>query len=459
MARGLALVAVLAVLQTSSAAACGLAIERYEYARPPEVAPVIRKLNRFLLARGVTIDGELLWDDFRRLPAVVDEELTVRKLADALEAAYKEWWRGNFKKADPLLDTVVQQVRDNPGIATEVDALPELLTKVYVARAMRRLDNGDKNGAIESMMQLITDIPEHPAVRSQFGPEAEKQYNEALKRQRVVKRGKFVVRVSNPLARIFINEIERGKDGVFKGELPVGDYRIFVRVGAKGYRFDSHVYDGTANTVEINWDHQLALVTTREWVGMIIRPDQKDRELEFMSETSRYLGTEVAVIGFRKTAKHRYLTGEVYNDAYKRFVRDGEIVLDDDQMDERMAAFAQFLCDGEPSPLVTLGIGASDEDRRPRSVSRGGEPPASTYIAWLAGGAMLVAGVSLIAADYENPQECADPPCKGRYGWPLAGVGLGVFALGFVFDIRAHRAVASVVPSGSGAMASVGWSF
>lgn len=463
---GALLICTLAVLTTFHHAHAGVGIERYDRARPADAGPVIQKFEHYTMKYGTAITGERLWRGLLRFPAVQDESITTRMIAEKLDEAHRKWRRTDNAGAKLDVEQALAWSHDNPGTSIRITSWPELVTRAYVTLAMIATDAKDKAGARGWMIRLKTEIPDHAAIRTKFGEDAEKLYNEALKTGRALERGKLIVRASSPSARIFINEVHRGNEGVFQGELPIGEYRIVVDDAGSMYRFDRTVVANDATELKVDLAFHRVLVASREWVGVIVPPELQVREDQILGEVSFWIqSTTYFVLSVRKDQTHRYLTGTVFTQGRGKG-RAGEIVLGDAQEDARMEAFAAFLEKGASSPLISTAIGASKTSvatrvrtLTPATGTRRPVPPYSVA-AWIVGAGLLAFGGALVYGHVEDSTCLA--PCDMRYGIPMAVVGLGLYVSGFyVAHRRTQRAKRSafVAPARGGALAGIGWSF
>lgn len=451
----------------------GVGIERYESARPAEAAPVMRKFERFTMKHGTAITGERVSPNVARSSGVKDKNVTPRMITDKLDEAHRKWRRTDNAGAKLDVEQALAWTRDNTATAIQISSLPELLTRAYVTLAMIAADANDKKTARSWMTRLKAEIPDHPAIRAKFGPDAEKLYNEALKAESAIAHVKLIIRVSNRRARIFVNEVERGSEGVFEGELPIGEYRIFVTADGVGYRFDRELFADAPMELKVDWDFQRSFVATPEWVGLIVPPALKAKETDFLKHASQWIqSTSFYVLSLRVEGAHRYLTGEVFTNPIG-VERAGEILLDDAQEDARMEAFAAFLEKSTPSPLIVVQRGAIKEAPKPLPAPVAEAPfvpsdgvPIYSIGAWIVGGAALVAGATSFFDAKAGSTDCTFIRCK--YGLPVGAVGLGVFLSGMAWwnyrDYRdrkraARGGTAFIAPSDHGGLVGYAGSF
>lgn len=451
----------------------GVGIERYESARPADAGPVMRKFERFTMKHGTAITGERVSTSIARSSGVKDKNVTPRMITDKLDEAHRKWRRTDNAGAKLDVEQALAWTRDNSATAIQIASLPELLTRAYVTLAMIAVDANDKKTARSWMTRLKAEIPDHPAIRAKFGPDAEKLYNEALKAASTIAHGKLVVRASNRRARIFINEVERGSEGVFEGELPVGEYRIFVTADSIGHRFDREVSAAAPTELKLDWDFQRSFVATPEWVGLIVPPTLKAKETDYLKQASQWIqSTSFYILSLRVEGAHRYLTGAVFTNPIG-VERAGEILLDDSQEDARMEAFAAFLEKSTPSPFIVVERGAIKETPEPLPAPVAEAPfvpsdgvPIYSIGAWIVGGGAIVIGATSFFDAKAGSTDCTFVQCK--YGLPVGAVGLGVFLSGMAWwnyrDYRdrkrtARGGTAFIAPSAHGALVGYAGSF
>jgi hypothetical protein len=467
--KGLQIVAscalVLAVALASPPVEANSGIEWYEpgQERPADMTRIMRKYESFTNKYGAAIvpPRALL----RRFPGVSDPALTVQKILERFEGAKKKLMNTDVNGARADLTEALGWVRDNPATAAKISGLSLVLTRAYVMMAMIEDDARNKKAAFRWMLRLHNTIPNHPALGENYGDDAEKLYDAALKADARAAHGKLIVRVNNPGARIFIDGIERGTGGAFEGVFPVtegkdDEYRIYVEVGANGYAFDSAVRGDRDEILEIDWDFQRSLVETADYVALIIPPELKAREQDFLSWVGKQVNrSSYSLISVRTSGDRRYLTGKVYF-TKAGFRQTGEILLDDGKEDERMAAFAAFLENGTNSPLVSVSGGLAK--RLPAAESRPAEFSSGPPLFIIGGGGFVVMGGVALAISQLHEPGCPKDQCV-PIGLAMAGVGAVGIAVGVIWHLReskpASRPPVTIAPTRGGVMAGMGWDF
>ncbi|MBX3157751.1 MAG: hypothetical protein KF773_17415 [Deltaproteobacteria bacterium] len=425
---------------------------------------MMRKFERFTMKYGSVIvppRGRLR----QRFPGIDDPAITVPKIVEKFEEAKRRLLNTDVTGARADLNEVLGWIRDNPATATKVPKLSVLLTRAYVTLAIMEEDARNKKAALRWMSHLHSTIPDHPAIGEKYGQDAETLYNAALKAGARTPHGKLIVRVTHPRARIFIEGIERGSGGRFEGSFPVPEdnasLRIYVEVDGTGYAFERSVLKHYDMDLDVDWDLHRSLVETKDYVALIIPPELKARERELLDMTALQVSSSTYyLLGLRKAGDQRYLTARVYTAGFG-FQRQGEILLDDEQEDERMAAFAAFLERREFSPLVTLGIGRSES--KPATAPTYVKPfsHSAAFGVVIVGGVLILGGGGLGALSRFAPDECADFPCT-TVGIAMAGVGV-VGVVGAIWwharNGKRSSPPVTIAPARGGAIVGVGWDF
>lgn len=468
--------AALAVVAPGRDVVAGSAIEVYEGTeRPAELTPILRKLDRFTLKQhGTSVSSERQWLEIGRLPGIQDSAVTSSKIQAKLDDADAKMRSTDYKLAREYLMTALQWIAENPSTAVRIPILDELLTRAYVTFALLETEANNKKAAIEWMIRVKATIPNHASIRTKFGGDAEALYNEAAKQDLKRPSGALTVNVTNPKARIFIDEIERGAGGYFTGTFPARDqaYRIYVEADGVGYRFDRTISaDGRASTLDIDWEFERALVATPEWIGLKIPARLKQRQREFLDAVSaRISSTTFYVLGLRTGKTQRHLTARVYSKALG-FRCSGEILLDDAQEEARMKQFADFLDSCAFSPLVQVwhGEAAREEAPRPpppRAHSSPSEPSLELAAVLVGSGIGLVLGGTTLVVVDEEPRLLPDQAYRHPAPWGFAMLAVGVVVGGYgtyrLLDAgtpSAPRRSVTLVPNEGGVMATSAWRF
>ena len=302
--------------------------------------------------------------------------------------------------------------------------------------------------------------------RAEFGPEAEKLYGAARAALEASARGGLSVDAGRPDARIYLNEVGRGRGGTFDGDLWPGTYRILVEVSGVGRRYTATVEPGRRTRLEIDWETDARFTATAQWIGFVWPRGAHDRTAQLAQRFARGNALDDAiVVGIVHRGAHRYVIGHTYRRESGVLERVGSIQLGEPGEPgaadaAKLAALADYLSNGERAGEV---VRVGEPPWRP---PRGSRAPvwasAAVAIAALGAGGYLVAIDSRGTCGAPPPAQCPRLHDTARLGWTLVGGGVAAIGFGvswYVARTRPRAPSIAVQRSATGSFATMAWSF
>jgi hypothetical protein len=470
--RSLGRLLVIGVLVGSSREATAqmtLLIESYADERPPDADRVLAPLRDRLQRRGTATTAAAiaaLLGHQLPLPGAAEPTLTAAELAERVHLGFASAARGDYRLAIRQLEAALASARESPSIVVADASAPAWLTRALAGLAFARGRMGDLDGAAEAMAEQLRSFPEHPVMRNELGPEAEKLYGATRRALEAAPRGSLLVDVSEPGARIYVNEVGRGRGGTFAGALLPGTYRILVEASGTGRRYTARVRAGETTRLSIDWDVDARLVATPRWVGCVWPRGAQDGTARLAQRLARGGAADgVIVVEIVRRGERRFTTGRVYRRAAGSPARAAEIELGGRDA-ERLVALADYLAGGERTDEAVRILGDPGRDH-----ARG-----SRALVWASAGVAAAAlGTGAYLLHLDGRGTCGAIPieqCPRLYdtaplGWTLIGGGIAAVALGASWYAAhaAHAAHAARGPaltlgrSRAGTFAALAWSF
>lgn len=436
-----------------------------------QTAPALAELRRELGRRQVTVDPAQIHElrnEQLPLSGRWDPELSLRALSAELDAGVRAYLRGQFDRAEQTLEAALALAHRNPALVVSDASSRRRLTQALASLALARQRQGDRAGALAAMAEQVRSFPELPVTLQDFGGRGEALYAAARGELERGPRGGLVIDVSDPDARIYINEHGRGRGGTFSSDMFPGAYRVLVMVGAHSrlYRITVHAHEQTR--LAIDWAMDADFASSPSWIGF---SPSAPRQLRAHRHLARRLAfNDAIVVGCDGEGAERVLWGAVYERGSGRELRRGAVVLGigigvgaRDKMDR----FAAFLASGRyarefSSPLAALAVVPS---RREMEITTSAQIPLST---WIFGGVGLAAvgGGTYLALSNRDPCPTCERDARSSL-LAIALLGSGIVSLGVAtfLTIDARRpparrhAALGLLPLHRGGFATLGWQF
>ncbi|MBP9086903.1 MAG: hypothetical protein KBG15_12335 [Kofleriaceae bacterium] len=373
------------------------------------------------------------------LAAVSDPTVTTKDLFVQIESGYSLWLRGEFAAAEAQLNAAMRAVGRNPGTVVADAAFRSAITRGLVGLALSRKRRKQAAGAVEAMTELIRSLPEQPVTTAEFGPEAERFYQQIRRNLDSAPRGRLIVDVTRSNAQIFINEQGRAKGAAFSADMLPGRYRIMVQVAGEARRYVVVIRGNAETRLLIDWDASQYVHSTP--AGLMVKLPRGTSAAagavtrRFLQAAGHHVGTFV-VLAVTPTATGLTLVGSVVDIESAKVLRRAQILLRRDNR-QRARQLAAYLASGASGQ----GVERVDSET---TVGRAAEPeaPAPKEAEFAPVAVSPAASVARIAldSDAEFPDRVgAAPAIVGRseqrvrrsgYAWWAAGTG--VLAVGAV---------------------------
>ena len=366
---------------TTAAASSMILLEVHDGPRADWTDATLRAVRHALRTRDVVVEPRALAELRNELlPGAGrwDEELTLPELIAQLEAGVRSYLRGSFLAAEQQLEAALAVAHRNPALVVSDATSRQWMTQALASLALARVRLGKRTAALEALAEQIRSYPEQPVTRAAFGSRGELLYGDARRALEAGPRGGLLIDVSDPNARIYINEYGRGRGGTFASDVFPGSYRVLVMVGGQARLYRVAVHGNEQTRLLIDWSADGAFISCRAWVGL--RLPARDRALRAARTRAiaRRLAFHDAIfVGVDAGAEGPTLWGVVHEKATGRRLRSAALPLTGRAAAE-LQSFAAFLAAGDlPTPLPSAGERAPGPPRAPRNQRDAPYNPAS----------------------------------------------------------------------------------
>lgn len=349
---------------------------------------VLARLREALRAQQVVVDPRAIAElpnEILPLTGAWDEELTLAALTAQLDSGVRAYLRGQFKPAAAQLEAGLALARRNPALVVRDATSPRWLTQALVSLALTKQRLRDRAGARAAMAEQVRSFPELPVTLADYGSRGEALYLEVRGELETGPRGSLLIDVSDPDARIYVNERGRGRGGAYAADVLPGAYRVLVVVGAESRLYRVTVHANEQTRLQIDWSEDARYRVSPRWAGM--EPVERyagrgsggdggrGRDGDGGEQARQRLGRRLAfsdaiVVGIGEERGERWIWGAVYERGSGRRLRRGELRGDE------LLRFAEFLRSGRyarsfraPSALFPLARRAAAETGEPRAAS------------------------------------------------------------------------------------------
>jgi hypothetical protein len=427
-------------------------------------APALARLREELGRREVVVSpAEIreLRNEQLPLSGRWDEALTSRNLSAELDAGVRAYLRGQFKAAEHKLEAALALAHRNPALLVSDATSRQRLTQALASLALARLRSGDRAGALEAMAEQVRSFPELPVTLQDFGSRGEALYAAARQTLERGPRGGLVIDVSEPDARIYINEHGRGRGGAFSSDMFPGTYRVLVMVGAQSRLYRISVHADEQTRLAIDWPLDAAFVSSPEWIGLAAAEPHQLRAHRHLAR--RLAFNDAIVVGCDRLESEPVLWGAVYERGSGRELRRGAIASRDAQ---KLHRFAEFLVSGRYAREFSLPISALAKDAI--AVPPSTEEVSIPTVTWVFGGvglAAIGAGTYLALSNGASCDACDRGARTSLLAIALIGSGAVSLGVATFLTIDAWRAPApgsaalGILPLRRGGFATLGWHF
>ncbi len=456
----------------------------------------LARLREALRAQQVVVDPRAIAElpnEILPLTGAWDEELTLAALTAQLDSGVRAYLRGQFKPAAAQLEAGLALARRNPALVVRDATSSRWLTQALVSLALTKQRLRDRAGARATMAEQVRSFPELPVTLADYGSRGEALYLEVRGELEAGPRGSLLIDVSDPDARIYVNERGRGRGGAYAADVLPGAYRVLVVVGAESRLYRLAVHANEQTRLQIDWSEDARYRVSPRWAGLEAvgrranqgnrdggdgdddGDDDGDGDGDAGERARERLGRRLAfsdaiVVGVGEARGERWIWGAVYERGSGRRLRRGELRGDE------LLRFAEFLRTGRyarsfrasrgrlplwrgaatpDAPGAALAsphrgeerhvpkAASAEEARRARSAQQAARAPDR----WNGIGAIAFAGIGLaglaggtVRALELTKRSC--PPCEGDRSpaRAIALIGGGVVSLGVAtfFAVEHH---------------------
>jgi hypothetical protein len=442
-----------ATLLATSTANADAVFETYAGPRPV-YADQVTNLIRGIFSKELTGNiarPELLIAALHHVPqpGVADTNLTSRALFDRLEIGVRDALTGtDFKAAATALDSALATAFANDGVYVAEPSARSEITRAQVQLGISRNRIGDRAGALDVFGDLARSSNGQPL--HGYGPEAERDYGEALATLLRQPRGKLLISVSEPDAQIFVDEDGAGRGGTYTSDVIPGQYRVTVMFHAQALHYDIAVEQGHETKLEIDWDLETHLVVSPLWVGVqLAAPTDADHMARYARGLAHLTGRDqVALFGITEACDHVVVTGtRIDATSSTDQARTAHVILDNNHDRDILRTLARYLVLGQTSPTVFLP-GMRDTCEPAPVVVAAPRPPQRhlwpTYAAGAAGALAIATGAYLVNLDgtgtcgAQLPVQCPRVYNTAPLGWSTVGAGVVAIGFGVVWLVTHH---------------------
>jgi hypothetical protein len=379
------------------------------------VGPVLRELERRgFVSRPMSI--RKLLGGRAPLPGILDRGMSADDIAALSDRGFDAFTQAEYKDAVAALATAVELIKRNPGLDMLDTGHAHSAFRAFVGLALSQSKLGDIAGSTETIIELIRTFSTQAVDRAEYGPEAQQLYSAAQKQVQGMVRGKLVVTVDDPRARVFVNSALRARGAIALSGLIPGTYRIFVQVpDQEGRQYQIEVRADETSKLDVEWRADAALTISETWAGFAFasEADQARAPVYAGALTREWHQDAIVVVDVAELQGEQALIGTVYR-RDGSVIRNALVVPGDDPT--KLYALASFLADGTPSSELRLVPTASPHAVRTGEASS--SERRSTRRAWpffAVGATAIVAGIGLMVVDQDRGQTAADGSLPAHY--------------------------------------------
>jgi hypothetical protein len=475
------LIALIAIVQpTSSSVAAPVAILFEVRSTTPSRSSdaIAAELRQLLRARAVEVEPQAiaeLGNEVLPIDGRWDADLLLTDVTSQLDLGVRSYLRGNFKVAEQQLTSALRLAQRNPAMIVADATARTWLTQALSSLALARLRLRDRAGATAAMAEQIRSFPESPLSRADHGGRGEALYSETRRALEAGPRGSLLVDVSDPDARIYVNEFGRGRGGAFTSDMFPGSYRVLVMVGARGRLYRVSVHPDTQTRLSIDWAMDSALQSSRRWIGFSRASGHTVPPTGLMRQLAKRLAFKDAIfISISQRPEGSVVWGGVYERATGRALRAGQVRVTSGT--SILPLFADFLATGSHADEIGQATEAAGRDlvhpaapiARPLSAhppqrSQTSQTSQTSQISQISIWAFAITGMVATGTGGYLAVRDRDPPSGPAIAIMSGGlISLGISSFLYLDARRAkpHRSAAvGWNPMRRGGVASVSWQF
>lgn len=466
---------------TPAQAAPALLFEAHWGARTEEAARLLEAVREPLERHGAVVSPATiaaLDNEVLPLPARWDDTLSLEALTARLEAGVRSYLLGRFRLAAQQLEAALAAAHRNPLLLVADTSSRQWMTQALVSLALTRARLGEPARAAAALGEQIRSYPELPVTHAAFGSRGDALYTQTRRALESEPRGGLMVDVSDADARIYINEVGRGRGGAFASDVLPGEYRVLIVLRGRARRYRVSVHGNAQTRLLLDWDQESRFALGRDWAGLELAGlSPVAAEAALRTRARRLQFHDALYIGVSPGPRGRALWGAVYQRGTGRKLRQVQVPVTDTGPHE-LERFAAALLAGDqveaaPAEVPTALARAVPAPRR----ALANTPPISDdhrraprILGWAFGGLGALAiggGLALMVA--QEPTCTPSGICQkdpAVTAWAAASIASGLVSCGvgalLVLDARRSppaRALLSLAPTSDGALAIAAWRF
>lgn len=469
------------LLRAPAQAAPALLLEAHRDARTEETARLLVALREPLERYGAVVspakiaelDNEVL-----PIPARWDDSLSLAELTARLEAGVRSYLLGRFRLAAQQLEAALAAAHRNPLLLVADTSSRLWMTQALVSLALARSRLGDPTRAAEAIAEQIRSYPELPVTHAAFGSRGDALYTQTRRALESEPRGGLMVDVSNADARIYINEVGRGRGGAFASDVLPGAYRVLIVLHGQARRYRVSVHGNAQTRLLLDWDQEARFALGRDWAGLeLVGLSPAAAEAALRSRARRLQFHDALYIGVSPGPRGSSLWGAVYQRGTGRKLRQAQVPLAE-AGPRQLELFAATLLAGdvvegppaERAAALTQATPAPRQLRAPPTAALGDHKRVPRLLGWAFGGlGALAIGGGIATLAMQEPTCAPSGICQKNptiAAWAAASIASGLVSCGvgalLVLDARrppTARALLSLAPMPDGALAIAAWRF
>lgn len=485
------------LLGTAAQAAPVLVFEVHRGARTQEAARLLDALRGPLERHGAVVSPAAiaaLDNEVLPLPARWDEALSPGELTARLEAGVRSYLLGKFRLAAQQLEAALAVAHRNPLLLVADPSSRQWMTQALVSLALTWARLGDSTRATATLAEQIRSYPELPVTHAAFGSRGDALYTRARRALESEPRGGLMVDVSNADARIYINEVGRGRGGAFVSDVLPGSYRVLIVLHGKARRYRVSVHGNAQTRLLLDWDQESRFALGSGWAGLELSGlSSAAAEAALRARARRLQFHDALYVGIAPSPSGDELWGAVYQRGTGRRLRRAQLPVTSTgprQLEELAATllggdYVELPPIDEPPRMARADLDPRDPARDPDRIPNRAPgrphvaPPAERgqgqrrlphILGWALGGLGVVAiGGGVVAAVAQEPTCTPTGSCRrdpSTVAWATASIASGLVSCGvgalLVLDARRAppaRARLSLAPTSDGALAIAAWRF
>jgi hypothetical protein len=335
-----------------------LVLESYGGSRPAAADSVMARLRPLLDQRGFTTNVSTLAKrlaDHAWAPATGSPTFDRDRFAQDVTSAINDYEEARFAQAAKALGDSVRSARANPISWVKEPKYRDTMMRclLYDALALGRLAASASNDTErrdydrqrdEIMGDLIRTYPSQVIGSRQYGREAAQLFDRVHKTLDDQGHGRLVVKVSDPEAVIYLDEVRQSQGSATIEKLTAGTHRALVDTKSGARQHLVTILPNQDTNLDVNWKLDSTLVV-RDWIGLSFASDGDRAEEAAIAQRVAQLYTNVDYVAIVTISIEQSITvyGRLYEVATAKNVRGQQVELTGNGDDEQLKKFAAAL--------------------------------------------------------------------------------------------------------------------